>query len=63
MRVSKPGGSSVRSATAGRARAYVGAVLSVGCERHRDKGSEERASIYVVMSKMLFAVEKLTMRN
>ena len=40
-----PGGSSLRIATAGRARAEVGAVRSEECERQRDKGSEDRASI------------------
>ena len=51
MRVSKPGGSSVSTATAGRARVYAGAVArSVDCERQTVKGNEEaRASILGVM--------------
>ena len=54
MRVSKPGGSSVSTATAGRARVYAGAVArSVGCERQTVKGNEEaRASILGVMTKI-----------
>ena len=54
MRVSKPGGSSVSSATAGRARVYAGAVArSVDCDRQSVKGNEERrASILRVMAKI-----------
>ena len=54
MRVSKPGGSSVSTATAGRARVYAGAVArSVDCERQSVKGNEERrASILGVMAKI-----------
>ena len=54
MRVSKPGGSSVSTATAGRARVYTGAVArSVDCERQTVKGNEEaRASILGVMTKI-----------
>jgi len=54
MRVSKPGGSSVSTATAGRARVCAGAVArSVDCDRQSVKGNDERrASIFRVMAKI-----------